>query len=201
MIMHNNSRKFRTLHRKIAPILFIPLLLSAITGLIYRLGRSWFGMSKDTGKIFMAIHQGTFLGKALEPFYVLLLGLGLVGLLITGLILVRKSKSSSSAKAQSKLTIRSIHQMSAPFIFLPLLASALTGVAYRLGESWLGLPEEQVKILMTIHQGSYFGNVGKPIYVLLVGLGLIMMLFTGIKMTRIFVQKRVPITESDHHSE
>ncbi|MEA5579668.1 PepSY domain-containing protein [Anabaena sp. UHCC 0451] len=194
MVKINQSREFRKLHRNIAPILFIPLLLSALTGIAYRLGRSWFGMPKDTAKIFMAIHQGTFLGKPLEPVYVSLVGLGLVGLVITGFGMIRKSRSN---KAPSQLTVRTIHGILAPIIFLPLLASAITGIAYRVGESWLGLPEEQIELLMTIHQGSYFGSFGKPIYVVLVGLGLIAMLFTGINMTGIFRKRRSPVPESE----
>ena len=197
MVNTNQSREFRKLHRKVAPILFIPLLLSALTGIGYRLGRSWFGISKDTGKIFMNIHQGTFLGKPLEPVYVSLVGLGLIGLVITGFSMIRKSKQSRSSKAQSKLTVRSIHSIVAPIIFLPLFASAITGIAYRVGESWLGLPEEQIELLMTIHQGSYFGSFGKPIYVLLVGLGLVAMLFTGISMTGLFHKRRSPVAKSE----
>ncbi|MBD2690792.1 PepSY domain-containing protein [Anabaena catenula] len=197
MVNNNQSREFRKIHRQVAPILFIPLLLSALTGIGYRLGRSWFGISKDTGKIFMNIHQGTFLGKPLEPVYVSLVGLGLIGLVITGLVMIKKSQQSRSSKAKSKLTVRSIHSIIAPIIFLPLFASAITGIAYRVGESWLGLPEEQIEFLMTIHQGSYFGSVGKPIYVLLVGLGLIAMLFTGISMTGIFRQRRSQVRESE----
>ncbi|MBF2014933.1 MAG: PepSY domain-containing protein [Rivularia sp. T60_A2020_040] len=195
MLNNNQSREFRKLHRKIAPILFIPLLLSALTGIGYRLGRSWFSMPKDTAEIFLVIHQGTFLGKPLEPVYVSLVGLGLVGLVITGFGMIRKTQQSRSKKAQSKLNVRTIHSMIAPIIFIPLLISAITGIAYRVGGSWLGLPKEQRKLLMTIHQGSYFGDFGKPIYVLLVGLGLIAMLFTGISMTGIFRKSRSPVED------
>jgi len=190
MVKDNQSREFRKLHRQIAPILFIPLLLSALTGIGYRICRSWFGMPKETAEIFMVIHQGTFLGKPLEPVYVSLVGLGLIGLVITGLVMIKKSRQSTSSQAQSKLSIRRIHSILAPIVFLPLLVSAVTGIAYRVSRSWLGLPKEQVEFLMKIHQGSYFGDFGKPIYVLLVGLGLIGMLFTGISMTRIFPKRR-----------
>ena len=78
---------WRKIHRFIAPILFLPLLLTTITGVIYRVGRSWFGMSKELGKVFLDIHQGAFLGADLRTFYVLLDGLGLIGLIITGLVM------------------------------------------------------------------------------------------------------------------
>ena len=69
---------FRKYHRKIAPILFIPLLLSAFTGISYRISRTWFGISDDFGESILALHEGKFLGKPLVPFYVLLVGLGLL---------------------------------------------------------------------------------------------------------------------------
>jgi uncharacterized iron-regulated membrane protein len=43
---------------------------------------------------------------------------------------------------------------------------------------------------MNLHQGSYFGAVGRPIYVLLVGLGLVILLITGIQMTPLFRKRR-----------
>ena len=53
-----DKRIFRKVHRKIAPILFLPLMLSALTGIGYRLGKSWFGMSGEQGEIFFIIYQG-----------------------------------------------------------------------------------------------------------------------------------------------
>jgi uncharacterized iron-regulated membrane protein len=82
-----NSKKLRQLHRKIAPIVFIPLFLSAFTGIAYRVARSWFGASDEIGEALMFIHQGTFLGKELRVFYVILNGLGLVAMLVSGIIM------------------------------------------------------------------------------------------------------------------
>ncbi len=42
--------KLRKLHRVISPWLVPLLLLPAVTGLTYRIGRAWFGMTKETGK-------------------------------------------------------------------------------------------------------------------------------------------------------
>lgn len=177
----------RQLHRKSAPILFLPLLLTALTGVVYRVGRTWFGLPEEVGDFLLDIHEGEFLGEALVPVYVLLVGLGLLGMLATGIVMVVKRKPS---KAQPKKDYRWIHRILAPLAFLPLLLSASTGIAYRVGREWFGLPREQASVLMAIHQGSYFGSVGRSIYVLLVGLGLIALLITGLQMTPIFRKRR-----------
>lgn len=177
----------RKLHRKSAPIIFLPLFLTAITGVAYRVGRTWFGLSEEVGDVFLTIHEGGFLGESLVPVYVLLMGVGLLGMLATGIVMVLKRKPT---KGQPKKDYRWIHRILAPIAFLPLLLSASTGIAYRLGRAWFDLPREQASILMRLHQGSYFGTVGRSIYVLLVGLGLIMLLITGIQMTPMFRKRR-----------
>ncbi|MBC6477579.1 MAG: PepSY domain-containing protein [Hormoscilla sp. GM7CHS1pb] len=174
-----NRVLFRKIHRKLAPIIFIPLLLSALTGIIYRIGKSWFGMSSETADIFMVIHQGEYLGDQIKPIYVLLLGLGLIGMIVSGFTMIRRF---SSDRPPSAIDVRKIHRLLAPIFFLPLVVSALSGISYRLGKSWLGMSSEQAEIFMTIHQGSYLGSLLKPIYVLLVGLGLLGLIATGIKM-------------------
>ena len=42
---------WRKVHRFIAPILFLPLLLTTITGVAYRLGRSWFDIPFSAGDV------------------------------------------------------------------------------------------------------------------------------------------------------
>jgi len=75
--------------------------------------------------------------------------------------------------------IRKWHRNIAPIVMLPLLITATTGVFYRLSKDWFGLSRDQVHFLMSIHEGEYFGDILKPIYVLLNGLGLFWMLATG----------------------
>lgn len=77
------------------------------------------------------------------------------------------------------MRLRTLHATIAPFVFLPLLITICTGVAYRLGKSWLGLSRDQVHFLMVIHEGEYLGKTLEPLYVLLNGLGLLWMLTTG----------------------
>ena len=130
----------RKLHRKSAPIIFLPLLLSALTGLAYRIGKSWLGLSDDFGRFVMTIHKGRFLGKPLVPVYVLLVGLGLVGMIVSGLTMLKpRSNAKPEPSKSAKFSIRLLHRVLAPIFFLPLAVSAITGMAYRLGKAWLGL--------------------------------------------------------------
>jgi len=93
-----NTKSLRKLHRTLAPILFIPFFLTAFTGVAYRLGESWFGLSDNTIEWMMYIHQGSYLGPQLRSVYVLLNGLGLVGMLVSGImmtsIFMRRSRPS-----------------------------------------------------------------------------------------------------------
>ncbi|VXD19552.1 PepSY-associated TM helix domain-containing protein [Planktothrix paucivesiculata] len=188
--------QLRKFHRKIAPIIFIPLFLTAFTGMAYRLGRTWMGMPKDKAEILLTIHQGEFLGEGLVPIYVLSIGLGLIAMIFTGLTMVRlaQQKRKNNLKDQP-LNARKIHQILAPILFLPLFLSASTGILYAIGDSWFNFPGDFSELLLTIHQGSYFGPVGKAIYVALIGLGLIGMLITGINLTGIFRKKRAKLSE------
>ncbi len=79
-----------------------------------------------------------------------------------------------------------LHSFLAPVFCLPLLVSALTGITYRLGKAWFGLSGEQAKFFLNIHQGTYLGSSGRVVYILLVGLGLLALLTTGIQMTGVF---------------
>ncbi|MFQ3616336.1 MAG: PepSY domain-containing protein [Cyanobacteriota bacterium] len=186
----------RKLHRKTAPILFIPLLLTALTGVAYRIGRSWFGLSDEFGDFMMVLHEGRFLGKPIVPIYVLLVGLGLLGMIVSGIALVRQRKKAAISKT-FKLNARKLHQAIAPIAFLPFAVSATTGVFYRLGRAWFGLSDEQAAFLLRIHQGSYLGSTLRPVYVLLVGVSLIAMLLTGIQMSGVFRRRSSRSTESD----
>lgn len=177
---------FRTLHRKVAPVLFLPLLLTALTGVTYRVGRAWFGLPDSIADGLLTIHEGRFLGNPLVPLYVLLMGLGLVGLITTGLIMVVKRRAT---QAKPKRDRRWVHRWAGMIACLPLLVSAITGIAYRLGNAWFGLSGAQVSFLMTLHEGRYLGNTLKPFYVLAVGAGLVVLLITGIQMTGMFRKK------------
>lgn len=77
-------RKIRALHGAVAPIVLLPLLITVFTGVSYRLSKDWFHLERDQVHWLMTLHEGEYLGDTLEPLYVLLNGLGLLWMLITG---------------------------------------------------------------------------------------------------------------------
>lgn len=78
---------FRKLHATLAPIVLLPLLVTVFTGVAYRLSKSWFGATRDQAHFLMVIHEGEYLGDFLEPIYVLLNGVGLLWMLVTGSVM------------------------------------------------------------------------------------------------------------------
>ena len=66
----------------------LPLIITVSTGVTYRLSKDWFGLSRDQVHFLMSIHEGEYLGKTLEPYYVLFNGLGVIWMLVTGEIMV-----------------------------------------------------------------------------------------------------------------
>ena len=54
-----NSRQF---HKILAPWIFLPLLISAITGLFYRISKGLLGYSRDEVHWLMSLHEGEWLG-------------------------------------------------------------------------------------------------------------------------------------------
>ncbi len=90
----------RKLHGNIAPIIMLPLFVTIITGMTYRLGKSWLGLSKDQVHFLMVIHEGEYLGKQLEPVYVLLNGLGVLFMLVTGIGMLFSTLSKAISKSR-----------------------------------------------------------------------------------------------------
>ena len=172
-----NPAASRRLHRRLAPLLAAPLLLAAVTGVVGRLGRSWFGLPKALAEQLFAIHAGGFLVEPLEPLYVLAMGLGLVALLVTGAQLLRAQACRRPARGERRL-----HSRLALVALLPLLITAVSGLLFRLLDTWTSLPLASFRWLMVLHQGGWLGPQLKPVYVLLVGLGLVGLLLTGLQM-------------------
>ncbi|MEO0842853.1 MAG: PepSY domain-containing protein [Cyanobacteria bacterium J06643_5] len=97
------KQQLRKLHLTIAPVVILPLLITVSTGVVYRISKDWFGLSRDQVHFLMVLHEGEYLGKTLESVYVLLNGLGLLWMLVTGgAMLFQNFKNSNQANKSSE---------------------------------------------------------------------------------------------------
>jgi hypothetical protein len=74
---------FRKSHRFLAPIISLPLALTVLTGMAATMAQEWpinLGLSS---RLLLKIHTGEIFG--LQAVYPILNGVGLIGLLVTGL--------------------------------------------------------------------------------------------------------------------
>lgn len=93
---------------------------------------------------------------------------------------------------------RQFHKALAPWVFLPLFVSAITGLLYRVSKDLLGFSRDEVHWLMSLHEGEWLGENGELIYVFLNSLGIMWMLITGFQMfaKKISFSKKVTKSES-----
>lgn len=76
-------REFRKYHRTLAIILALPLAVTLLTGMAATMVGEWSVNIGITRSLLLSIHRGEIFG--LEGIYPILNGLGLLGLLVTGL--------------------------------------------------------------------------------------------------------------------
>ncbi|MFN9871162.1 MAG: peptidase [Cyanobacteriota bacterium] len=80
--------RLRRAHASLAPLVLLPLLVTAASGVSYRVSRDWGGAGRDAAHWLMVLHEGEWLkplvGRHGETVYVLLNGLGLLWMLGTG---------------------------------------------------------------------------------------------------------------------
>jgi hypothetical protein len=80
--------RWRELHAALAPFVLLPLALTVATGMSYRLLRDWGGLGRDQAHVLMVLHEGEWLrhwfGPNGETVYVLLNGMGLLWMLVSG---------------------------------------------------------------------------------------------------------------------
>jgi hypothetical protein len=82
-------RAFRKYHRILAIILCLPLILTVVTGMGYTILVEWFEL-EDAAELLLGLHTLEIIH--LEKFYPVLNGLGLIGLLVTGMTMTNMFK-------------------------------------------------------------------------------------------------------------
>lgn len=82
----------RQAHAALAPIVLVPLLLTASTGVAYRVLKDWFGWGREQAHPLLTLHEGEWLKPLLgghgETLYVLLNGVGLLWMAGSGALMV-----------------------------------------------------------------------------------------------------------------
>lgn len=81
--MTTNKARWRQLHRTLAPIMLLPILLTLITGSLYQIAD--LADKGDSFSWLIEMHKGHFGNINLEIIYPLLNALGLLVLAITGI--------------------------------------------------------------------------------------------------------------------
>lgn len=77
------KRAFRKYHRTLAIIISLPLALTVLTGMAATIVREWPISTGLSSSLLLSIHTGEVFH--LQAIYPILNGLGLIGLLVTGL--------------------------------------------------------------------------------------------------------------------
>lgn len=74
------------------------------------------------------------------------------------------------------------HRVLGALLLLPLAATAVTGMLYKAGQAWLGIPEDTARLLMTVHEGAWLGRDLKVYYSLVLGAELLGLGFLGLAL-------------------
>lgn len=172
-------------------MLLVLLSLSAGTGLLYRLGRKWFGMERETGQVILEIHTGEWIGDTFSSYYIQVVGAGLLLLILSGVPMLFKGVAKTQA--------RRWHRFLALVLALPLAATAISGMLYGVGLHWLEFSEETNDLLLSIHEGAWLGPDLKVFYVLLLGTGLLALGLFGLLI--LLPKKRGKVIPRDRPSE
>jgi hypothetical protein len=77
------KKAFRKYHRIIGIIVCLPLLSTVLTGMLATIGREWPVNIGISSRLMLKIHTGEIFH--LQAIYPILNGLGLIGLLVTGI--------------------------------------------------------------------------------------------------------------------
>jgi hypothetical protein len=167
------------INRQFIPLLLLPLIATAITGIIYGICDRFFVLPETIRTILISIHKGQFLGTKLVPLYVLFMGLGTFLICLVTFI-DNSDRLFFASKTSPLLSI--IYRPLALILVIPLALCVETGIAFQLGQDWFGLSEPKTASFLRVHGGSYLGNSLGILYTVITGLSLILLTIIGYRM-------------------
>lgn len=168
----------RVFHRKAAPWIGVGLIFSALTGMAFRLGRSWFDLDSRKGGVLLSLHSWDWMGGWFSLVVPVLLGVGILLLLSTAVLMLWQTRKKLF---QSPKALRLVHRLLGLVLLLPLAVSVVTGVAYRVVELRDG-SDETLDFLMDLHTGGWIGRGVSPYYIAVLGIAVLGLSFTGWKV-------------------
>jgi hypothetical protein len=171
---------FRSFHRQVAPWIGIALVLSAITGMAFRLGRSWFNINSNWSGFFLSLHSWGWLGDRFSLVALTILAIGVFLLLGSAVVMLWQTRKKLFRAPKAA---RLAHRLLGLALLLPLALSAITGVAYRVVELNDG-SDETLDFLMDLHAGGWLGRGFSPYYVATLGLAVLLSSFSGWQLRR-----------------
>jgi len=93
------NKAFRKYHRILAMIIALPIILTVLTGMATTIVKEWPISTEISSRLLLKIHTGEIFH--LQGIYPILNGLGMIGLLVTGLsmsgLFDRRKKPTSKA--------------------------------------------------------------------------------------------------------
>ncbi|HBK99606.1 MAG TPA: peptidase [Microcoleaceae bacterium UBA10368] len=93
------KKAFRKYHRILAIIIALPIILTVLTGMLTTIVKEWPINTEISSRLLLKIHTGEIFH--LQAIYPILNGLGMIGLLVTGLsmsgLFDRRKKPTSKA--------------------------------------------------------------------------------------------------------
>ena len=90
--------RLRQLHRILAPIMLLPILLTLVTGSLFQMGEM-IGKEEEFQWL-LGIHKGVFGPVNLESIYPFLNALGLLTLAITGILMWWRTRPKSRNRSE-----------------------------------------------------------------------------------------------------
>lgn len=187
---------FRSFHRALAHLAFLPLLVTIITGSLYRVLRNGFNYEKSEVNWLLKVHEMSYI-PVLSSFYPMIVGLFTLTMIITGIpltvirsiitaafnLLCCKSNNNNKLTLDSfiprfEFSPRVLHRYLGLLLLIPLFLNAGTGFLYSFYRDWTSAERSEYKYLLGIHQGSYLGD---PLYYTsIIGILTLLFLVNGI---------------------
>jgi hypothetical protein len=180
----------RRYHNILSLFIIAPLFLTAATGVLYQIGKLWFGISKENLKLLLRLHQMSILGETAKAIYAPTLGFFSLFMICSGIYMMFQGNSplSSLFAVKSKwTTFRGLHRNLSVMMWIPFLLTVVCGALYRTLKTWFDMDKLSVGFLLNWHQGKFIDGLGiEYVYPVVVGIVALVSMVAGITMNKSF---------------